>query len=230
MGKQTEPCPRCEGKASKACAACHGRGVWPEGAFRYLDAVTVTAGDDGAPEPLGYKEDLTGMHGVVIGILDDGEATAYNYEVLVEGEGLEPYVLSQNMMGPRDPTTTPNCPACAARLKLAVAARTTGPVSVVWRCEGEDCDAASVAFEFPFDFDFAVFERVTGADSAHFPAVKISHVWTFTLKTDLAMALDDEAAPVDASRDCHDPKYLEAVRVLREHCLLMLNAAPHLPV
>lgn len=226
MSERTEPCPRCEGRASKACAACHGRGFWPAGAtFRYLDAVTITASDDGTPEPLGYKEQLTGMHGAVIGVINDDALIVYNYDVHVEGEGDEPYLLTQDMMGPRDPSTIPNCPACAAQLKLAEAARPTGPMQVAWRCEGEDCDASDGVYEFAFDYDFTVFERVTPAESAHFPSVPVKQVWAFALKFDCDLAQEDAASPVDPEQGRRNPQYLEAVRILSEHCLLDLNAA-----
>lgn len=217
MNTNDKRCPHCRGINAEDCPVCDGRGHWPEDAlFQFLASMTVPKDET----PDGQQEFLIGEQGVVVGLINDDSLTVYNYKVCIVGEGDEPYIMTGDMLKPREVITHPFCPACDDPLMPALGQMNRHLNKPVWTCDNDHCDVSSVAFEFPLDFDFAVMDKRIEADNPHFPSHQIKHVWRYALEFECDLIQEDTEIPVDAKRARKKPKYQEALRILREHQLL----------
>lgn len=210
MNEGTNPCPHCRGTLPQRCRVCDGRGYWPGAAsLSFLEAITITGIANTTEGPV---KNLTGSHGVVVGIVY--RETLHNFTVIVEGQENTLYEVTPGAMKTRAPETIPRCPACDEPLKISVGQMNRHLGTVAWQCATFGCDVQEVCFEFSIHFDFSLFAKQLTKASEYFPNQSLKEVWTFALTRDCDLAQMDGGTDEQLEAIMQAPDYLEAKRIL----------------
>lgn len=223
MNTRGEPCPRCRWTGRESCEACDPKGYWPEGSsHRYLESVTLTGNLRIEKNELQLSDEI---HGIIVGIINRDKMPPDNYLVLIEGDDSKAHLtLPADKITKRKPETLPRCPLCNELLEAKVGQTVSFLNSIVWGCANFGCDAHSIAYEFPYGFDFSVFDQKPIREGADFPDWTLKQLWSAVFRYELELAERDYASREDFDAAWMAPRHQEMVRLLTEAGLIQTLA------